>query len=52
MSRSRLIALEDHGDHLHIFSVAVLPEHQSKGIGQRLLAFAEEQGARDGPATP
>jgi len=38
-----LIALEDHGDHLHIFSVAVLPEHQSKGIGQRLLAFAEDK---------
>jgi ribosomal protein S18 acetylase RimI-like enzyme len=38
-----LIALEDHGDHLHIFSVAVLPEHQSQGIGRRLLGFAEEQ---------
>ena len=36
-----LIALEDHGDHLHIFSVAVLPEQQGKGIGQKLLAFAE-----------
>lgn len=36
-----LIAVEDHGDHLHIFSVAVLPEHQSKGIGRELLAFAE-----------
>jgi len=36
-----LIALEDHGDHLHIFSVAVLPGQQSKGIGRRLLAFAE-----------
>ena len=46
-----LIALEDHGDHLHIFSVAVLPEHQSKGIGQKLLAFAEEQARRmDRPA--
>ena len=29
-----LIALEDHGDHLHIFSIAVLPEHQSKGVGR------------------
>ena len=46
-----LIALEDHGDHLHIFSVAVLPEHQSKGIGQQLLAFAEAKAREmDRPA--
>jgi ribosomal protein S18 acetylase RimI-like enzyme len=46
-----LIALEDHGDHLHIFSVAVLPEHQSKGIGQALLAFAETKAREaDRPA--
>ena len=36
-----LLVTEDHGDHLHIFSVAVLPAHQSKGIGRQLLAFAE-----------
>jgi ribosomal protein S18 acetylase RimI-like enzyme len=46
-----LIAFEDHGDHLHIFSVAVLPEHQSKGIGQKLLAFAETKAREtDRPA--
>jgi ribosomal protein S18 acetylase RimI-like enzyme len=46
-----LIALEDHGDHLHIFSVAVLPEHQSRGLGQKLLAFAEDQARKmDRPA--
>lgn len=36
-----LLVTEDHGDHLHIFSVAVLPGHQSKGIGRQLLDFAE-----------
>ena len=46
-----LIALEDHGDHLHIFSVAVLPEHQSNGLGQKLLAFAESKAREmDRPA--
>jgi ribosomal protein S18 acetylase RimI-like enzyme len=46
-----LLALEDHGDHLHIFSVAVLPEHQSRGLGRRLLAFAETKAREmDRPA--
>jgi ribosomal protein S18 acetylase RimI-like enzyme len=37
-----LIAFEDHGDHLHIFSVAVDPAQQSRGIGRALLDFAVE----------
>ncbi len=46
-----LIALEDHGDHLHIFSIAVLPEHQGSGVGRKLLGFAEDMARRlDRPA--
>ena len=36
-----LLVTEDHGDHLHIFSIAVLPAHQSRGIGRQLLSAAE-----------
>jgi ribosomal protein S18 acetylase RimI-like enzyme len=37
-----LIVLEERDDALLIYSVAIAPERQSKGLGQRLLAFAEE----------
>lgn len=36
-----LLVLEQHADHLLIFSIAVAPQHQHKGFGQRLLAWAE-----------
>ncbi len=36
-----LIVLESHPDHLMIFSVAVAPEQQGRGVGLRLLAFAD-----------
>jgi ribosomal protein S18 acetylase RimI-like enzyme len=46
-----LLVTEDHGDHFHIFSVVVAPEHQSKGIGRELLAFAEQMAREiDRPA--
>lgn len=35
------LALEVEPDHLVIWSVAVLPEHQRKGMGRRFLEFAE-----------
>lgn len=37
-----LIVLERHADHGMIFSIAVGPEHQGKGLGIRLLDFAVE----------
>ncbi len=43
-----LIVLETHSDHLLIFSVAVLPEAQGKGVGQALMAFAEERAKAAG----
>jgi ribosomal protein S18 acetylase RimI-like enzyme len=35
------LALEVEPDHVVIWSVAVAPEHQRKGLGSRLLDFAE-----------
>jgi ribosomal protein S18 acetylase RimI-like enzyme len=35
------LALEVEPDHVVIWSVAVAPEHQRKGMGRRLLEFAE-----------
>jgi len=43
-----LIVLETNGKSLTIFSVAVLPERQSAGLGRGLLAFAEEEARRRG----
>jgi ribosomal protein S18 acetylase RimI-like enzyme len=43
-----LIVLETHPDHLLIFSVAVRPEAQGKGVGHRLMAFAEERAKAAG----
>ena len=38
------LALQVKPDHLVIWSVAVQPAHQHRGIGRRLLAFAETRG--------
>ena len=37
-----LIAYEKTPGSLHVENVAVSPEHQGKGLGKRLLAFAED----------
>jgi ribosomal protein S18 acetylase RimI-like enzyme len=42
------LVLEPHENHLLIYSIAVLPEHQRRGHARRLLAFAEEQARRVG----
>lgn len=38
-----LIVLERHADHAMIFSVAVSPTFQGKGLGGALLTFADQQ---------
>ncbi|TIU29328.1 MAG: GNAT family N-acetyltransferase, partial [Mesorhizobium sp.] len=38
-----LIVLEHHPDHAMIFSVAVAPAFQGRGLGIKLLDFADEQ---------
>ena len=43
-----LIVLEDRDDALLIFSVAIAPERQGMGLGQKLLAFAEEVARKRG----
>lgn len=43
-----LIETIQHGDHLWIENVAVVPEAQGRGIGQRLLAHAEHRAAERG----
>ncbi len=40
------ISLLPIADHMFVESIAVLPEHQNKGLGTRLLAFAEQEAAR------
>lgn len=36
-----LIVLVDAGDHLLVENIAVVPEHQHRGLGRSLLAYAE-----------
>ena len=36
------------GDHILLENVAVLPEHQGRGIGRRLIAFVEQAARRSG----
>jgi ribosomal protein S18 acetylase RimI-like enzyme len=43
-----LIVLEKHRDHAMIFSVAVAPEFQGKGLGVHLLEWAEELARKAG----
>jgi len=43
-----LIVLEHREDTLFIFSVAIAPDHQGKGLGQRLLSYAEDVARRHG----
>jgi ribosomal protein S18 acetylase RimI-like enzyme len=38
-----VLVMEPHGDTMFIDNVAVHPEHQHKGLGRRLLLFAEQQ---------
>ncbi len=38
-----LVVIENGGDHGMIFSVAVSPDHQRRGLGIKLLDFAEAQ---------
>ncbi len=45
-----LIVLEDEGDRLLIYSVAVQPQFQQRGLGRRLLAWAEERTRAKGYA--
>lgn len=42
------LVLIPHPDHLLIYSVAVDPRHQGRGLGHRLLAHAEEEAQRKG----
>lgn len=43
-----LVVLEPHGDHLLLDNIAVLPGRQGRGIGRRLMAFAEDEARRRG----
>jgi len=43
-----LIVLEYGADHLTIFSIAVAPRFQGRGLGGRLLRWAEEQAGTAG----
>ena len=45
-----LIVLETHKDHLMIFSVAVAPDRQGRGVGRRLLEFADTRARAAGLA--
>ena len=42
------VAFFPEGDHVHLDSIAVLPEHSGKGIGKRLLGYVERQARRHG----
>ena len=41
-----VLVLESHADHLLVYSIAVLPDHQRQGLAHRLLAFAEQHARR------
>jgi len=43
-----ILILERHPDHLLVYSVAVLPDHQGRGHARALLAFAETEAASTG----
>jgi len=43
-----VLVLEPAPDHLLVWNVAVAPAFQGRGLGRRLLAFAEEEAARRG----
>ena len=45
------ISLLPIADHMFVESIAVLPEHQNKGLGTRLLTFAEQEAAHRGLAS-
>jgi len=46
-----ILVLEYEPDTLLIYSVAIQPEYQKKGLGRRLLALAEEQAVQAGYRT-
>jgi GNAT superfamily N-acetyltransferase len=46
-----MIVIEEREDALLIFSVAVVPERQGTGLGQKLLAFAEDVASKRGFGT-
>ena len=43
-----LVVFYPEGDHILPENVAVLPEHQGRGIGRRLIAFVEQAARRGG----
>jgi GNAT superfamily N-acetyltransferase len=43
-----IVVLEAQPECLFLENVAVLPKEQSKGVGRRLIAFAEQEAARRG----
>ncbi len=43
-----VIVLVDEGDRLLIYSVAVQPQFQKRGLGRRLLAWAEQRATEHG----
>ena len=42
------LVLERHADHVLVYSIAVLPEHQRQGHARRLLRFAEDYACNEG----
>jgi ribosomal protein S18 acetylase RimI-like enzyme len=43
-----VLVLEPQADHLLIYSVAIAPSYQGRGLGRRLMALAEAQCRRHG----
>src|SRR5947207_15807635 len=43
-----IIVLVPQPNHLLLDNIAVQPEHQGRGLGRRLIAFAEDEGRRLG----